>query len=132
MPFSTFNAVRTPGSDSPNSTSMIATAACMPTTTAAASTTRDTLAMLPSIRPIAGDVDARDAGARLHDHLEEVIHHDLRAGAAQRAEQRKHEDTVAQLHRVGRQLQNVLLLAQEDLFAALLIELGRVKPETVE
>ena len=80
----------------------------------------------------AGDVDDGDPGARLHDLLEEVLHHDLRAGAVQRADQRQRENAVPQLHHGGRQLQHVLLLAQDDLFAALLIDLGRVKPELVE
>ena len=52
MPRSTLSAVRTPGSDSPSSTSVIATAGRMPTTTVSASSTRDIAAMLPSIRPM--------------------------------------------------------------------------------
>ena len=44
--------MRTPGSDSPSSTSVIATAGCMPTTTVCASSTRAIAAMLPSIRPM--------------------------------------------------------------------------------
>ena len=52
MPFSTLSAVRTPGSDSPSSTSVIATAGRMPTTTVRASSTRAMAAMLASMRPM--------------------------------------------------------------------------------
>ena len=52
MPRSTLSAVRTPGSDMPSSTSVIATAGRMPTTTVSASSTRDIAAMLPSMRPM--------------------------------------------------------------------------------
>jgi hypothetical protein len=52
MPRSTFNAVRTPGSDSPSSTSVMATAGCIPTTTVCASRMRAMPAMLEIIRPM--------------------------------------------------------------------------------
>ena len=52
MPRSTFRAVRTPGSDSPSSTSVMATAGRMPTTTVSASSTRAMPAMSASIRPM--------------------------------------------------------------------------------
>jgi hypothetical protein len=52
MPFSTFSAVCTPGRARPSSTSVMATAGCMPTTTVSASSTRAMAAMLPSIRPM--------------------------------------------------------------------------------
>src|SRR4030095_615512 len=52
IPLSTFRAVRTPGSESPSSTSVMATAGCMPTTTVSASSTRDMAAMLPIMRPM--------------------------------------------------------------------------------
>ena len=52
MPRSTLSAVRTPGSDMPSSTSVIATAGRMPTTTVSASSTRDIAAMFPSMRPM--------------------------------------------------------------------------------
>src|SRR5215471_9605335 len=52
MPCSTLSAVRTPGSESPNSTSVMATAGRIPTTTVSASSTRDIAAILPSIRPM--------------------------------------------------------------------------------
>src|SRR4051812_715343 len=51
MPFSTFSAVRTPSSDRPSSTSVMATAGCMPTTTVVASSTRAMPEMLASMRP---------------------------------------------------------------------------------
>ena len=52
MPRSMLSAVRTPFSDSPSSTSVIATAGRMPTTTVSASRTRDIAAMSPSMRPM--------------------------------------------------------------------------------
>ena len=52
MPFSTLSAVCTPSSDRPSSTSVIATAGCMPTTTVCASSTRAIAAMLASMRPM--------------------------------------------------------------------------------
>ena len=52
MPRSTLSAVLTPVSDSPSSTKVIATAGRMPTTTVSASSSRDTAAMLSSIRPM--------------------------------------------------------------------------------
>jgi hypothetical protein len=50
IPFSTSSAVRTPCMGKPNSTSVIATAGCIPTTTVAASSHRAMLAILLSIR----------------------------------------------------------------------------------
>ena len=52
MPFSAFSAVRTPSRLSPSSTSVIATAGRMPTTTVSASRMRDMLAMFPRARPM--------------------------------------------------------------------------------
>ena len=52
MPFSTLRAVRTPVSDRPNSTRVMATAGCIPTTTVSASSMRAIAAMVLSIRPI--------------------------------------------------------------------------------
>src|SRR4029077_4850762 len=52
IPVSTFNAVRTPASDMPSSTSVMATAGCMPTTTVSAPTTRAIAAILASILPM--------------------------------------------------------------------------------
>src|SRR5689334_4173975 len=52
IPVSTFNAVRTPASDMPSSTRVMATAGCMPTTTVSASSTRAMAAMLASILPM--------------------------------------------------------------------------------
>src|SRR5665213_349231 len=52
MPRSTFNAVFTPVSDRPSSTSVMATAGRMPTATVSASRMRDTAAMLSSMRPM--------------------------------------------------------------------------------
>src|SRR5262249_29205683 len=52
MPFSTLSAVRTPGSESPSSTSVIATAGRIPTTTVRASSTLAMAAMFASMRPM--------------------------------------------------------------------------------
>src|SRR5690606_760615 len=52
MPRSTLSAVFTPVSDKPSSTSVIATAGRMPTTTVSASRMRETAAMLSSMRPM--------------------------------------------------------------------------------
>src|SRR5262249_42169173 len=52
MPLSTSSAVRTPGSDSPSSTSVMATAGRIPTTTVRASSTRAIAAMFASMRPM--------------------------------------------------------------------------------
>ena len=46
----------------------------------------------------AGDVDDRDLRAGLDDPLQQALHHDLRAGAVERADQRQREDAVPQLH----------------------------------
>src|SRR3954466_8927210 len=51
MPRSTLSAVRTPSSESPSSTSVIATAGCMPTTTVVASMMREMPEMPASMRP---------------------------------------------------------------------------------
>src|SRR4051794_8779199 len=51
MPSSTFSAVRMPGSESPSSTSVMATAGRMPTTTVSASSTREIEAMVARVRP---------------------------------------------------------------------------------
>src|SRR5215472_11159828 len=52
IPASTLRAVRTPWRDMPNSTNVMATAGCIPTTTVCASSTRDMAAIFPSIRPM--------------------------------------------------------------------------------
>src|SRR5262249_26973243 len=52
LPFSMSRAVRTPESDMPSSTRVMATAGRIPTTTVSASRTRDIAAMFPSMRPM--------------------------------------------------------------------------------
>ena len=93
MPFSTLSAVRTPGSDRPSSTSVIATAGRIPTTTVSASSTRDMAAMLASIRPMnESTISSEEMSIRtprawsetirfgevvLQPHREAVVHVDL-------------------------------------------------------
>ena len=52
MPLSTFSAVRMPLRDSPNSTRVMATAGCIPTSTVSASSSLAMPAILASIRPM--------------------------------------------------------------------------------
>src|SRR5499425_1346349 len=59
MPFSTLRAVRTPGRARPSSTSVMATAGRMPTTTVSASSTRAIAAMVPSMRPMKESTTSR-------------------------------------------------------------------------
>ena len=68
----------------------------------------------------------------LDDPLEQGLHDDLRAGAVERADQRQREDAVPELHDRRRELEQLLLLARDDLLAALLKDLGRVEAELVE
>ena len=51
------------------------------------------------------------AGAGVDDLLQQALHHDLRARAVERADQREREDAVPQLDHRRRQLQHLLLLA---------------------
>ena len=67
----------------------------------------------------AGDVDDRDAGAGVDDLLEQALHHDLRPRAVERADQRQREDAVPELDDRRRELQHLLLLARDQLLAAL-------------
>ena len=80
----------------------------------------------------AGDVDDRDLGAGLDDLLEQALHHDLRARAVERADQRQSQDAVPQLDDRRREFEQLLLLARDDLLAAALVHLGRVETELVE
>ena len=79
-PLSTFSAVRTPVSAKPSSTSVIATAGRMPTTTVTASSTRDIAAMLFSMRPMKeSTISSADmsistpARAIGHDPLRQIV-----------------------------------------------------------
>ena len=69
----------------------------------------------------AGDVDDGDRRAGVDDPLQQALHHDLRAGAVQRADQRQGQDALPQLdHRRG-QLEHLLLLPHDHLLAGPLI-----------
>ena len=58
-------------------------------------------------------------GAGVDDLLQQVLHHDLRARAVERADQRQREDVVPELDDGRGQLEQLLLLARDHLFAAL-------------
>src|SRR5690348_5445353 len=80
----------------------------------------------------AGDVEDRHLGPGLDDALEERLHDDLGPGAVERADHGQRENALPQLHHGGGELQHILLLAEDDLFPALLIDLGREQPQAVE
>ena len=80
--------------------------------------------------PVMSMMAMRRAGA--HDRLQQAFHHHLRARAVERADERQREDAVPQLHDGRRELQQLLLLAGDHLFAALLEHLGGVERELVE
>ena len=80
MPFSTSSAVRMPGSERPSSTSVIATAGCMPTTTVSASQHARHGGNIPQHAPDEGiyhiqrrDVDQDAVGLHTHNHLGQII-----------------------------------------------------------
>ena len=80
MPLSTFNAVRMPLSDRPSSTSVIATAGCIPTSTVSASSRLAMPAMLASILSDKRiddlqrrDVDQDAARASFDDSFREIL-----------------------------------------------------------
>ena len=72
------------------------------------------------------------AGAGLDDPLQQALHHDLRALAVERADERQRQNALPQLHDRRGQLEHLLLLAHDDVFAALLIELRGEQAEPVE
>ena len=61
-----------------------------------------------------------------------ILHDDLRAGAVERADQRQGEDAVPEFDDRGGQFHHLVLLALDDLFASLLVDLGGVQPELVQ
>ena len=69
--------------------------------------------------PVMSMMAISDAG--LDDPLQQGLHHDLRARAVERADQRQREDAVPELDHRRRQLEHLLLLARDDLLAALLV-----------
>ena len=70
--------------------------------------------------------------AGVDDALQQALHHDLRAGAVERADERQRQDAVPQRDDRRRQLQQLLLLADDHLLASALVHLGRVEAEPVE
>ncbi len=66
----------------------------------------------------AGDVDDGDLGLAVHDRLQEIFHHHLRALAVERADQRQSENALPQFDDRGRQLGDLALLADDDFFTA--------------
>ena len=72
------------------------------------------------------------AAPGLDDLLQQALHHHLRAGAVERADQRQREDVVPQLHHRRGQLEQLLLLAHDHLLAAVLVHLGGEQAELVE
>ena len=80
----------------------------------------------------AGDVDDRDFRARLDDPLEQALHHDLRARAVERADERQREDAIPEPDHRRRQLEQFLLLARDDLLARLLECFHREESELID
>ncbi len=73
----------------------------------------------------AGDVDDRQFGAGVDDALQQGLHHQLRASAVQRADHRHRQHAVPQLDDGGRQLEQLVLLALDDVLARALVHLQR-------
>ena len=80
----------------------------------------------------AGDVDDGDLGLDVHDRLQQVLHHHLRSLAVQRSDQRQCKNAVPQFDDRRRQFSDLALLANDDLFAALLEHIESEKAEFVE
>ena len=73
--------------------------------------------------PVMSMIAMLDAG--LDDLLQQRLHHDLGAGAVERADHRQGQDAVPELHDRRGQFEHLLLLAEDDLLARLLVDLGR-------
>jgi hypothetical protein len=69
----------------------------------------------------AGDVDDGQGGAGVDDALQQRLHHHLGAARVQRADHRHRQHAFEQLDDRGGQLQQVLLLAADDVLAGLLV-----------
>ena len=80
----------------------------------------------------AGDVDDRDLGAGGDDLFEQALHHDLRARAVERADQRQRQNALPELDDRRGEFEQLLLLAGDDFLAAALVHLGGVQTELVE
>ena len=61
--------------------------------------------------PVMSMIAIADAG--LDDPLQQVLHHDLGAGAVERADQRQRQDAVPELDDRGGELEHFLLLPDE-------------------
>jgi hypothetical protein len=79
-----------------------------------------------------GDVDDRDRGSRVHDLLEEALHHHLGARAVESADEGDGEDPVPELHHGSGELDELFLLPADDPLARLQVGLHRHEPELVE
>ena len=79
-----------------------------------------------------GDVDNRDLGARSHDLFQQALHDDLCALAVERADQRQRQNAFPEPDHRGREFEQFLLLACDDLLAAALVQLGHIEAEPVE
>ena len=80
----------------------------------------------------AGDVDDGDPRPGIDNALQQVFHHDLRARAVERADERQGQHAVPELDDGSRELHHLLLLPHDELFAPFLMQLGRVETELVE
>src|ERR1700677_425445 len=69
----------------------------------------------------AGDVNDRDLGAFVDNVLKEILHHDLRAFAIERADNGECKHALPQLDHRRRQFRDFAMLAKNDFFTALLI-----------
>ena len=63
---------------------------------------------------------------------EQALHHDLRARAVERADERQRQDAVPQRDDRRRELQHLLLLTVDDGLALLLEHLRRVQAERIQ
>ena len=67
-----------------------------------------------------------------HDRFQQVLHHDLRARAVQRSDQRQRQDVLPELHHRSGKLQQFLLLARDHVFARLLIHFRGQQSECIQ
>src|SRR5690242_19798133 len=79
-----------------------------------------------------GDVDDRDRGARVHDALEQALHHHLGPVAVERADERHRQHPLPQRDHRGRELEQVTPLALDHVLARALVDLGGEEAELVE
>jgi hypothetical protein len=79
-----------------------------------------------------GDVEDGDGRSGLHDALQQRLHDDLRARAVEGPDHRQGQDAVPQLDDRGGELEQLLLLAGDDLFPRSQGGLDGVEAEAVE